>query len=319
MDKIIGIDISKQTFDVSFKLEDGFYHGEFTNDNKGFKSFIKLISPDDWVVMEASGVYHLSLASYLFSHGIKVCVENPLVIKRYSQSRLYRAKTDKKDAQTIAEYGIKYKDDLKPWEPESEVGMKIRQLYTRVELLNKQINQTKMQLESFENSSSFDKELKKEINLVLKQLYNSKIKLEKRIESLARSAYGETLDCLQSIPGIGPKTAIALTVVTGGFERFENAKQLTAYIGLSPRIYQSGTSVKGRGHICKMGKPQMRKLLYLCSWTAKFKNKYCRDMYERLSEKGKPERVIKIAIANKLLRQAFAIGKNQTYFNENYC
>lgn len=164
--------------------------------------------------------------------------------------------------------------------------MKIRQTYTRVELLNKQIHQTEMQLEAFENSSSFDKELKREIHRILKQLYNSKTKLEKTIDDLARSANGDTLDCLQSIPGIGPKTAIALVVITGGFQRFENAKQLVAYVGLSPRIHQSGTSVKRRSHICKMGNSQIRKLLYLCSWTAKFKNKYCMDMYLRLLEKG---------------------------------
>jgi transposase len=109
-----------------------------------------------------------------------------------------------------------------------------------------------------------------------------------------------------------------LNVITDGFTKFEHHKQLTAYIGFSPRVYQSGTSVKGKGHICKMGNAQIRKLLYLCSWTAKFCNKACREMYERLKEKGKPERVIKIAIANKLLKQAFAIGKSQMNYSENH-
>ena len=67
-----------------------------------------------------------------------------------------------------------------------------------------------------------------------------------------------------------------------------------------------------------MGKAQIRKLLYMCSWTAKKYNKGCVEMYERLKKKGKPERVIKIELANKLLKQAFAIAKNKTMFNENY-
>ena len=41
-------------------------------------------------------------------------------------------------------------------------------------------------------------------------------------------------------------------------------------------------------------------------------------MYKRLKEKGKPERVIKIAIANKLIKQAFAIGKYERNYNENF-
>ncbi|TMZ55993.1 IS110 family transposase, partial [Klebsiella pneumoniae] len=95
-------------------------------------------------------------------------------------------------------------------------------------------------------------------------------------------------------------------------------KKLIAYVGFSPRIYQSGTSIKGKGHICKMGKSQIRKLLYMCSWTAKRYNKACKVMYDRLRQRGKPERVIKIAIANKLLKTCFAIAKSKGKYQENY-
>ena len=67
-----------------------------------------------------------------------------------------------------------------------------------------------------------------------------------------------------------------------------------------------------------MGKPQIRKLLYLCSWSAKRMNKTCIEMYKRLKEKGKPERVIKIAIVNKLIKQIFSIAKNKQNYSENY-
>jgi transposase len=93
---------------------------------------------------------------------------------------------------------------------------------------------------------------------------------------------------------------------------------LSAYVGLAPRVYESGTSVKGKGHITKMGNKHLRKLLYLCAWSAKKYNDQCKSMYERLSAKGKPERVIKIAIANKLLRQAFAIGSNLSEYDKKY-
>ena len=153
---------------------------------------------------------------------------------------------------------------------------------------------------------------------IVRFLKNKKNKLEKQIALNAEKNYKPTLERLKSIPGIGPKTAIMLTVITGDFEKFENYKQLIAYVGFSPRLYQSGTSVKGKGHICKMGKSQIRKLMYLCSWSAKKCNKGCIEMYNRLKEKGKPERVIKIALANKLLKQAFSIIKNKTYYTENF-
>lgn len=107
-----------------------------------------------------------------------------------------------------------------------------------------------------------------------------------------------------------------LIAITDDFTKFEHYKQLIAYVGFSPRIYESGTSVRGKGHICKMGKSQIRKLLYLCTWTAKRYNKTCREMYDRLHAKGKPERVIKIAIANKLLKQAFAVATSKQKYIE---
>ncbi len=316
MCKIIGIDISKQTFDVGFLKESIWQHLVLENNEKGFKELLKKVEDDDWLVMEASGPYYLPLALYFYKENKNVCVLNPLIIRRYSQTKLYRAKTDKKDAQTIAEYGVQY--DLKQWEPETEEISKIKQLYTALELISKEIHQSERQLESFISSGILDKDLESTLKSIIRFLKNKKNKLENQIALKAEKNYKPTLDRLKSIPGIGPKTAIMLTVITGDFEKFENYKQLIAYVGFSPRLYQSGTSVKGKGHICKMGKSQIRKLMYLCSWSAKKCNKGCVEMYNRLKEKGKPERVIKIALANKLLKQAFSIVKNQSYYTENF-
>src|SRR5699024_4950732 len=192
----------KKTFDVSFKSNNSYLNQEFSNDEKEFNSLLKLISYGDWVVMEASGIYHLRLATFLVDKRMNVCVENTLVIKRYSQSRLYRAKTDKKDAQIIAEYGVRYREDLKIWKPETKEVMTIRQLFTRIELLDKQVNQTKMQKEAFSNSGYFDSSLKKELNRVLRHLQASIEKLEKELKELANSIYGDIIDRLVTIPGI---------------------------------------------------------------------------------------------------------------------
>jgi len=316
MCKIIGIDISKQTFDVGFMQESKWHHLVLENNKKGFNKLFKEVEENDWVVMEASGPYYYQLALFFDAKNIKVSVLNPLIIRRYSQTRLYRAKTDKKDAQTIAEYGAQY--DLKQWKPEAGEISKIKHLYTALELINKEIHQSKRQLESFISSGILDKSLASTLKAIIKYLNSKKIILENQIESIARKNYKSTLERLKSIPGIGIKTAIMLTAITNNFDKFKNHKQLIAYVGFSPRLYQSGTSVKGKGHICKMGNSQIRKLMYLCSWSAKKCNRDCKIMYDRLKEKGKPERVIKVALANKLLKQAFSIVKNQTYYTENF-
>ena len=315
MDKFIGIDISKQTFDVSFSKKD---QQVFKNTRKGFERFLKQVNDNTGLVMEASGPYCLSLANFMYDKGFKVYVVNPLKIKRFSQMNFNRAKTDKKDAEVIRGYALKMQEDLKGWKPESRQIKEMKQLHTALELLNKQLTQVRNQLGAFKDSGSICKELKTSYQSILKKLEKEKDKLESKMLKIGKEEYQQTLKSLTSIPGIGNKTAIMLIAMTSDFDKFEHYKELIAYVGFSPRIYQSGTSINGKGHICKMGKAQIRKLLYMCSWTAKKYNKGCVEMYERLKKKGKPERVIKIALANKLLKQAFAIAKNKTMFNENY-
>jgi transposase len=176
----------------------------------------------------------------------------------------------------------------------------------------------KNRLEAFSQIPDSDEEVMAEFRSLLKVTESKIAKLEKRMLEITKLHYEQTFRLITDIPAIGPKTAIMLIALTNNFQKFDNAKKLSSYVGLSPRIYQSGTSVNGKGHITKMGNSQMRKLLYLCSWSAKRCNSQCKAMYERMSEKGKPERVIKTAIANKLLRQAFAIGKSLSDYQENY-
>src|SRR5699024_7586872 len=176
------------------------------------------------------------------------------------------------------------------WKPEPKHIVELKQLNSSIELLSKQIGQANRQLEAFENSGHISGKVKRALKSVLLKLKRQKEALEQEMERIGKMEYAETVESLTSIPGIGNKTAIMLITLSSDFEKFEHYKQLIAYIGLSPRIYKSGTSINGKGHICKMGNSQIRKLLYMCSWTAKFSNKPCREMYDRLKEKGKPER-----------------------------
>lgn len=316
MNKIIGIDISKQTFDVAYQKEKKWNFFQLSNTQKGFKALLSHLSKEDCVVMEASGPYYLALAQYLHQEGYKVVVENPLVIKRYSQMKLYRAKTDKKDAQTIAQYASS--NELKLWEPDSASIIEIKQLQTAIEGIQKMIRQSKNQLSAFKSSGALSPTLAKELSKTIKYLEKRQVTLENKQREIVEANYKQTIDDITSIPSIGNKTATMLTVATNNFTKFAHYKQLIAFVGFSPRVYQSGSSVKGKGRICKMGKAQLRKLLYMCTWTAKKYNKACKQMYERLKAKGKPERVIKIAIANKLLKQVFAIATSKKKYNENY-
>jgi len=317
MSNYTGIDVSKSTIDCSISLADGSVRELKTgNNSEGFQKLLKILSAESHVVMESTGPYYFRLAYFLHDAGIPVSVVNPLVIRRFCQMRMVRAKTDRKDASMIRQYGESEHPGL--WEPDLPDITKLKQLNAAIELLDKNITASHNQLEAFKIMPDTDKSLVKALESVIQQNEKAKDKLEKEMLLLAKKKFNKSYSALQTIPGIGPKSAALLVAITGNFTKFNHYKELVAYVGLNPRIYESGISVKGRGHISKMGTGKMRKLLYLCSWSAKRFNVHCKEMYERLKAKSKPEKVIKIALANKLLRQAFAIGKYGTEFKANY-
>lgn len=309
---IIGIDISKGWFDCfNYQQADS---KRFANTPEGWPRFARWAGKQAWVVMEASGPYYLGLASWLHEQDICLSVVNPLVIRRYAQMKLARTKTDAKDAELIASYGVEQQPEQ--WAPPSRVCLQMRQLMSLREGLVRQQGILRGQQEAFSQGPIAEKLTRQILAEQAGQIERQLARIDRRLQQLATTHYGQLMEALQTVPGIGPKTAIMFLILTDGFTRFQSARQLASYAGICPRVWQSGSSIQGRGAICKLGAAQLRKLLYMCSWTAKCCNPACRSLYQRMAAKGKPERVIKVAIAHKLLRQAFAVGRKQESFNE---
>ena len=313
---IIGIDISKKSFDGAWKRNGKDCHQSFEYSEAGIESLAAQTPQDAHYVMEATGIYHMRLALRLYELGRCVSVVNPLVIKRYAQMQLLRVKSDKADAKLIRDYGEQH--TLSPWRPASSEVLELQQAHSwlddlireRTRLLNRQeAHAQRPQLSAF---------VLRQMTRQRKHL-NRQIKdCERHLEEVVKKYFAEVYRHLRTIPSMGPKTAIQLIVVTDGFRRFEDVKALCAYIGVSPTTFRSGTSVNGKGGIAKMGNGRMRQLLYLCSWTAKRCNHACHALYLRLQAMGKPPKVIQIAIAHKLLRQAFAVAIKGVPYSEKF-
>ena len=230
--------------------------------------------------------------------------------------RMSRAKTDKKDARMIAEYGKTERPAL--WQRPQKHVIALQHLEALLSNMIKEQTALSNQLESFKAGGMLDSSLGKIINKELKHKEALIKLLTRKMEDLAEQRYAEMLANLESIPGIGKKTAMMLIVLSSGFSRFDDYRKLSSYIGICPRIFESGTSIKGKARICKMGMSGIRAMLYICSWSAKRCNKACKDLYERLIAKGKAKKQALIAVSNKLLKQAFAIATQKTKYSENY-
>lgn len=302
-----GIDISKDFFDITL-LSDGtiIYSGRFTNDPDGFTKLCSVLQPDTHCVMEATGPYYLRLACWLHKEGFTVSVVNPLVIRRFAQMQLRRVKTDKADAAIIVAYGAMHQPQA--WSPPAQYLVTLQQLDAMREKVITHLTALSNQREAFTSGGMMDKEIKTLQNKMIRHHQKMLQQLDDKIEGIIMQHHKEMLTNLTTIPGIAKKTASVLIRVTGGFTRFQNVKQLCAYIGMSPRVYESGTSIKGKARICKLGMSKVRSILYVCAWTAKRCNKACAELYERLVSKGKAKKLALVAVANKLLRQAFAIA-----------
>lgn len=172
--------------------------------------------------------------------------------------------------------------------------------------------------EAFEAGGMMDREVKQLLQKSISHLDKQIFQLQNKMAEIIEAHGGEMADNITTIPGIGKKTAIVLMVLSDCFQKFTNYKQLSAYVGLSPRIYESGTSVKGKAKICKMGMSRIRALLYVCAWSASRYNKACKELYERFLAKGKPKKLALVAVANKLIKQVFAIATGNTQYQENY-
>jgi transposase len=311
--EIFGVDISKDIFDVYSKKMG---HQQFKNQAAGFVTFLKSVPKDALVIMEATGYYHYRLAQYLYQQNILVSVVNPLSVKRFIQMKLAKVKTDKSDAKAICEYG--HNNNLPLYTALTDVQSECLQLFRLLDSFLKKRTATKNKLHGEETLAIPSKFVYRSLSRNLKHLNNEIKAIEQRLLELVKQDHQNQLSLLKSIPGMGVKTALFLIVLTDGFSKFETAAQLCSYVGITPIIRESGSSVRGRSRISKVGNKKLRNLLFLCAFSACKHNKACREIYERLVNKGKSKKLALIAVANKLLKQAFAIAKSKIPYDENF-
>lgn len=277
-----GVDISKDVFDVHGS-DNG--HDQFKNNEKGFAAFLKILPEDSIVVMEATGYYHYRLAQFLYKNNVVVLVVNPLSVKRFIQMKLAKVKTHKSDAKAICEYALA--NEVPLYNALTDVQAECLQLFRLMDSYLKKRTATKNKLHGEEILGIPSKFVYRSLKRDRKHLDKEIAGIEERLLSLVKMEQQQQLTLLTTVPGIGTKTALFLIVITDGFSKFETAAQLCSYVGITPTIRESGSSVRGRSRISKVGNKKLRNLLFLCAFNACKHNKACRELYERVVNKGK--------------------------------
>lgn len=313
-----GVDVSHSTLDVCYQNNLGkLFHLQVGNNNQGFAKILEHTGVGYHFVMEATGVYYIRLAFYLHSRGCVLSVVNAMAIKRYIQMHLERNKTDKKDAGWICRYAM---EQCPPyWEMPDSAYFESKQLYNTIREYTEQIKRFNNQLHSLRLLPVPSKDTIKSLEKVIVCMEKEIKQLEQKLQLQLGQWQPEQLKSVSSVKGIGKRAAAMLIVFTQGFKHTQNHRQLISFAGLAPTQYSSGSSIQGKPRIYKRGGKNLRDVLYMCAMNAMKTNAACKALYERLRTNGKTGKQALIAVCNKLLKQVFAVAKNNSLYQPNYC
>ena len=319
----IGIDISKDTFDVF--LREKSLHRQFKNDQQGFKSLVswlqKYIGEDlahCLVCFEHTGYYSLPLAVYLDKIDTPFAMISPLRIKR--SLGISRGKNDQVDAKRIAEYAYLYRESIPRTQlPPKEIvklqsllSLRDRLARTRAGYIatRKESLQSIAEYEQVDLLASFDKMI---------AATSAEIKsLEQGIKAIIASndELKQTFALITRIKGVGLVVASYLIVYTYNFTRFESWRKFACYAGIAPFDYRSGTSIQGRNKVSPLANHQIKKLLHISAMHAAFTDNEMKAYYNRRLDEGKSKMSTLNIIRNKVLARVFAVALRKTEYIE---
>jgi transposase len=328
--QVVGMDVAKDELvvclgymydDLSASLV---AHKTFANQAKGFKELLHWVSKQTnesvavHYVMEATGVYHESLAYHLDELGQRVSVVLPNKISNYARSLTIKTVTDKTASEAITRFGLERQ--LEQWHRPNGLYKKVKQLTReRSQLIDERTmlkNQLHAEKSEAEPSKKSIERMQKRIVLLNKQ--DQEIGAELKALIATDEEMQKMILLLCSIPGVGLLTAATVLAETNGFDLIRNKRQLTSYAGLDVQEKQSGISVRGKSRISKKGNKHLRQALHMPALAAIRHDERMKAIFARLVSKHGIKMKAAVAVQRKLLEMMFTLFKKQTTYDKNY-
>jgi len=315
----LGLDISKLKFNACLVRTDGkLRHRVFPNNPTGFAQLC------DWLArqgvervhacLEATGAYGDSLAADLHEAGHIVSVVNPAAIKAYAQSRLSRTKTDRVDAALIAGFCSERRPPA--WRPSAPEVRELQALVRRLESLVEMRTMEENRLSSGISVAAVKASVEEMLAYLCEQIRKTEALIRDHINR--HPGLKQQSELLDSIPGIGETTAAVLLAEVTDISQYRSARQVAAFAGLVPRERQSGSSVRGRVRLSKIGNARLRKALYFPAITALRCSPFFQQWAEGLRQRGKSKMAVIGAAMRKLVHLAYGVLKTGRPFDPQW-
>ena len=317
----VGVDVAKSKLDVALLDEHGKLKSRvFANEAKGHAALMAWLGQRGCsrqhirVCMEATGCYSEALAISLVDAGWCVSVVNPARIKGFGQGELLRNKTDRADAALLARFGQAMRPE--PWVAPSLEVRQLRALVDRLHNLKEMHQQEANRLEAAMNQTGMRESIESHMQWLQAGIKQLERQIDDHIDGHPQLRADAKL--ITSIPGVGNTTAAKVMAYLGDVRRFKNAKALAAFIGVTPRLRLSGSSVRGRSMISRSGHAAMRHALYMPALVALKHNPIIKTFAERLKTGGMAPKAVVAACMHKLAHLIYGILKSGTAFDANF-
>ena len=296
-----GVDVSKDKIDVCFLTSITSEKAKFEtlpNNYELIKVYFDSFKNDEiLVVFEATSNYHLALQRALSDLNIRYNITNPYKSSLFLK-HLSTMKTDISDSYGLAVYARTFKSEISPDKYNSEY-LEIKSYNSTLNLLQK-IN---TQLKNFKSSQKTldNKVIDDVIANLIKEIAKLQAMLQKLAFDLVKKAIPETEEIIKENKGFGVDLALNFFPQLH-FNRDKSEKQFISFIGLSPRIFQSGSSVHKSQKINKMGNSNIRRILFMTALCAIRFNAKFKLRYERLLANGKKKMTAIVAVMCAIVR-----------------
>jgi transposase len=315
----LGLDIAKLKFNACLLREGGkLRHKVFTNNPDGFAQLAAWLSRQGvgrvHACMEATGAYGDALAAHLHEAGHAVSRVNPAAVKAYAQSHLSRTKNDRVDAALIAGFCAERRPPA--WAPPAPELRELQALVRRLDSLVGMRTMEENRLSSGVTVEAVRESVEELIAHLAGQITRTEALIRDHIDS--HPGLRSQRELLDSIPGVGEATAAVLLAEVPDITEYASARQVAAFAGLVPRERQSGSSVRGRVRLSKVGNARLRKALYFPAVTALRCSPFFQRWAEGLRQRGKSKMSVIGAAMRKLIHLAYGALKTGQPFDPEW-
>lgn len=308
----VGIDMAKLSFYACIKEDKK--AKKWNNNKTGIKLFFSHLEKQNFhkndtvLGVESTGSYHLPICVSCRQAGYTIKVINPLITKKQNLTTLRRVKNDRKDA-VLVRYCLIQGNGYEYKETNEQIILKT--LVRQRNSISHNKNKILRQREDIKYKSNI---VGTKINSIYDELFETLSKKQKEIEKELMEYDKKTQTLLKSIPGVGPITAVSFISEIVDINKFSHPKNLVAYCGIDPRVYESGTSIKGKGYITKRGSKVLRTILYNAASVAVLHENMFKEYFQKKKDEGKPYRVALVATMRKMVHVIHAVWTRGTPF-----